>query len=179
MSKDFEVANRYAVALFEVAKDEQLIDQFDTELAIVKEAIEQNNDFRTLVENPTITVEAKKNMIATVFTGLTPVLQDFIFLLIDRGREDYLAVIIDRYLNKVKEARGIADADVYSVIPLSEAEQAELSKAFAAKMSKNELTIHNHIDPSLLGGVRVVIGNRIYDGSLKSKLRDLERQIKL
>lgn len=179
MSKDFEVANRYAVALFEVAKDEQLIDQFDAELAVVKESIEQNSDFATLIENPTLTDDAKKNMIATVFSGLTPVLQDFIFLLIDRGREDYLVTIIDRYLQKVKDARGIADADVYSVIPLSEAEEAELSKAFAAKMAKNELNIHNHIDPSLLGGVRVVIGNRIYDGSLKSKLRDLERQIKL
>ncbi|EUJ45867.1 F0F1 ATP synthase subunit delta [Listeria riparia FSL S10-1204] len=101
------------------------------------------------------------------------------FLLVDRGREDYLVTIINQYLKKVKDARGIADAEVYSVVPLSEAEEAELSKAFAAKMSKNELNIHNHIDPSLLGGVRVVIGNRIYDGSLKSKLRDLERQIKL
>ncbi|MBC2327010.1 F0F1 ATP synthase subunit delta [Listeria booriae] len=179
MSKDLEVANRYAVALFEVAKDKQMTDQFDAELAIVKESLDQSDDFRSLIENPTITIEAKKQMLATVFGGITPVLQDFMSLLVDRGREDYLVTIIDQYLKKVKDARGIADAEVYSVVPLSEAEEADLSKAFAAKMSKNELNIHNHIDPSLLGGVRVVIGNRIYDGSLKSKLRDLERQIKL
>ncbi|MBC2023809.1 F0F1 ATP synthase subunit delta [Listeria booriae] len=179
MSKDLEVANRYAVALFEVAKDKQMTDQFDAELAIVKESLDQSDDFRSLIENPTITIEAKKQMLATVFGGITPVLQDFMSLLVDRGREDYLVTIIDQYLKKVKDAHGIADAEVYSVVPLSEAEEAELSKAFAVKMSKNELNIHNHIDPSLLGGVRVVIGNRIYDGSLKSKLRDLERQIKL
>ncbi|MBC2285423.1 F0F1 ATP synthase subunit delta [Listeria booriae] len=179
MSKDLEVANRYAVALFEVAKDKQMTDQFDAELAIVKESLDQSDDFRSLIENPTITIEAKKQMLATVFGGITPVLQDFMSLLVDRGREDYLVTIIDQYLKKVKDVRGIADAEVYSVVPLSEAEEAELSKAFATKMSKNELNIHNHIDPSLLGGVRVVIGNRIYDGSLKSKLRDLERQIKL
>ncbi|EUJ45868.1 F0F1 ATP synthase subunit delta [Listeria riparia FSL S10-1204] len=60
MSKDLEVANRYALALFEVAKDKQMINQFDAELAIVKESLDQSDDFRSLIENPTITIEAKK-----------------------------------------------------------------------------------------------------------------------
>ncbi|MIV05267.1 F0F1 ATP synthase subunit delta, partial [Salmonella enterica] len=49
---------------------------------------------------------------------------------------------------------------------------------FATKMNKTKLNIQNHIDKSLLGGVKVVIGTRIYDDSLKTKLKDMERQIK-
>lgn len=52
------------------------------------------------------------------------------------------------------------------------------SRVFAAKMNKTKLNIQNHIDKSLLGGVKVVIGTRIYDDSLKTKLKDMERQIK-
>ncbi|STY44449.1 F-type ATPase subunit delta [Listeria grayi] len=98
--------------------------------------------------------------------------------MIDRAREDYLLAIIDVYQQYVNDIHGVADAEVYSVIPLSEKEQETLSNAFAKKMNKNKLNIHNHIDPSLLGGVKVVIGNRIYDDTIKTKLKDMERQIK-
>ncbi|CCQ22076.1 ATP synthase subunit delta [Listeria monocytogenes] len=130
-----------------------------------------------LLENPTFTTEQKKNLASAVFEKINPTLRDFIYLLIDRSREDYLSVIADVYQKRVNDL-GVADADVYSVVPLSEQDLTALSRVFAAKMNKTKLNIQNHIDKSLLGGVKVVIGTRIYDDSLKTKLKDMERQIK-
>lgn len=178
MSKDLEVAGCYANALFQVAQDKDLVDVFSEELKELKLALNENKDFVKLLENPTFTTEQKKNLASAVFETVSPLLKDFIFLLIDRSREDYLTAIADVYQKRVNDLRGIADADVYSVVPLSEQELTALSRVFATKMNKTKLNIQNHIDKSLLGGVKVVIGTRIYDDSLKTKLKDMERQIK-
>ncbi|WP_088809713.1 MULTISPECIES: F0F1 ATP synthase subunit delta [Listeria] len=178
MSKDLEVASRYATAIFQVAEEKNLVAQFKEELSTVKEALTTNPDFVKLLENPTLTTEQKKSLASAVFKDVNETLRDFIFLLIDRGREDYLMVIADVYAARVNDLEGIAEADVYSVVPLSDAEQAAISAAFAKKLNKNKLHIRNHVDKSLLGGIRVVIGTRIYDDSLKTKLKDMERQIK-
>ncbi|EMG28294.1 F0F1 ATP synthase subunit delta [Listeria fleischmannii 1991] len=178
MSKDLEVASRYATAIFQVAEEKNLVSEFKDELSSVKTALTENPEFVKLLENPTLTTEQKKSLASAVFKDLNETLRDFIFLLIDRGREDYLMVISDVYAARVNELEGIAEADVYSVIPLSTEEKASLSEAFAKKLNKKKLHIRNHVDKSLLGGIRVVIGTRIYDDSLKMKLKDMERQIK-
>lgn len=160
MSKDLEVAGRYANALFQVAQDKDLVDVFSEELTELKAALKANEDFVKLLENPTFTTEQKKNLASAVFEKINPTLRDFIYLLIDRSREDYLSVIADVYQKRVNDLNGVADADVYSVVPLSEQELTALSRVFATKMNKTKLNIQNHIDKSLLGGVKVVIGTR-------------------
>ncbi|EUJ18172.1 F0F1 ATP synthase subunit delta [Listeria aquatica] len=178
MSKDLEVASRYATAIFQVAEEKNQIHEFGEELSAIKQALIENENFVKLLENPTLTTEQKKNLAGSVFKDVNETLRDFIFLLIDRGREDYLIAIADLYKERVNDLEGIAEADVYSVIPLSDQEKESLSAVFAKKLDKKKLHIHNHIDKSLIGGVRVVIGTRIYDDSLKTKLKNMERQIK-
>ncbi|MBC1521861.1 F0F1 ATP synthase subunit delta [Listeria aquatica] len=178
MSKDLEVASRYATAIFQVAEEKNQIHEFGEELSAIKQALIENEDFVKLLENPTLTTEQKKNLAGSVFKDVNETLRDFIFLLIDRGREDYLIAIADLYKERVNDLEGIAEADVYSVIPLSDQEKESLSAVFAKKLDKKKLHIHNHVDKSLIGGVRVVIGTRIYDDSLKTKLKNMERQIK-
>lgn len=177
MSKDLEVAGRYANALFQVAQDKDLVDVFSEELTELKAALKANKDFVKLLENPTFTTEQRK-ILPALFLKNQSDIKRFYLSLIDRSREDYLSVIADVYQKRVNDLRGVADADVYSVVPLSEQELTALSRVFAAKMNKTKLNIQNHIDKSLLGGVKVVIGTRIYDDSLKTKLKDMERQIK-
>ncbi|MHC5252235.1 F0F1 ATP synthase subunit delta [Listeria kieliensis] len=178
MSKDLEVASRYATAIFQVAEEKKQIREFGEELSVIKQVLTENENFVKLLENPTLTTEQKKELAGSVFKDVNETLRDFIFLLIDRGREDYLMVIADLYKERVNNLEGIAEADVYSVIPLSDQEKESLSAVFAKKLDKKKLHIHNHVDKSLIGGVRVVIGTRIYDDSLKTKLKNMERQIK-
>lgn len=162
---------------FQVAQDKDLVDVFSEELTELKAALKANEDFVKLLENPTFTTEQKKNLASAVFEKINPTLRDFIYLLIDRSRRLSFCYC-GRLPKRVNDLNGVADADVYSVVPLSEQELTALSRVFATKMNKTKLNIQNHIDKSLLGGVKVVIGTRIYDDSLKTKLKDMERQIK-
>ena len=75
------------------------------------------------------------------------------------------------------EAQGVAEAKVYSTRALTEEERANISTAFAKNVGKQSLRIENIVDPSIIGGMRVQIGNRIYDSSLSTKLDRLKRNL--
>jgi F-type H+-transporting ATPase subunit delta len=98
-------------------------------------------------------------------------------ILIDRHREDQISEVVDGFIELANDARGIAEAKVYSVRPLTDEERAAISQTFAEKIGKQWLRIENIVDTNLLGGIKLRIGNRIYDGSLRGKLDRLERKL--
>ena len=99
-----------------------------------------------------------------------------IFLLIDRRRSSIVPDLTDEFIKLANQARQTEDAVVYSVKPLSEAEMLSLSQVFA-KAGIASLRIRNEVQTDLIGGIKVRIGNRIYDGSVSGKLERMERQL--
>jgi len=98
-------------------------------------------------------------------------------LLCDAHREEEMEAVAASFIELVNEERGIAEATVYSIRPLTASESEAISSAFAKKVGKTSLNIENVIDSNILGGVRVRIGNRIFDGSLQGKLNRLKREL--
>lgn len=176
MSKEI-VAKRYALALFEIAKEQQLINDFEEQLRVVKEVFEKDENLGAVLNHPKLSAAKKKAIVTEAFSTLAPVLSNTLHLLIDRHRINIVAQLVEEYIELANEYRNTADATVYSVRPLTEDEQARLSAAFAAKVGKASLNITNVIQPSLIGGVKVRIGNRIFDGSISKKLETLQRQL--
>jgi F-type H+-transporting ATPase subunit delta len=171
------IANRYAVALFRLAKEKNLLDQVESELRVVKEVYSQNTGLSVVFKSPKLTNEKKKEIIKQAFSGASMYVLNTLMILIDRHREDYIEAVADYFIEFANDERGIAEAKVYSTRPLTEAEQQALSATFAAKVGKRSLRIENIVDTNLLGGIKLRIGNRIFDGSLRGKLERLERQL--
>ena len=171
------VANRYASALFQVAKEQKLLDTLESELRVVREVVQKHTDFNTIIASPKLSKENKKKVLEKIFSGANPLLLNTLKLLVDRQREGFIAPVADHFIALADNEKGIAEGVVTSVRPLTEEETKALSKAFAAKVGKKSLRLENIVDSNLLGGVKLQIGNRIYDGSLKGKLERLERQI--
>lgn len=171
------VAGRYAVALYNLAKEQNQLDQLEQELKVVEKVVAENPQFLTILKHPKIAKDTKKALVKEVFKDASQTVINTILLLIDRKREDLLLEIAEQYFLLANDARGIADAKVFSVRPLTADEEQALSEVFAKKIGKSELRINNIIDDSLIGGVKLRIGNTIYDGSVKGKLERIERQL--
>lgn len=171
------IANRYAFALFQVAKEHQLLDQLETELRVVREVFNQNRDFNTVLVSPKLSKDKKKQLLSVVFSSVNSFLQNTLKLLVDRGREGLIVQLADSFIELANTEKGVAEATVTSVRPLTEEEVKALSQAFAKKLGKKDLHIENKVDSNLLGGIKLRVGNRIYDGSLQGKLERLERQL--
>ena len=176
MSKDI-VAKRYAVALFKLAKEKHMLETFEEELRTVKEVFLTSKELSMFLTQPNISTEKKKEVIRQAFSSLSSYVLNTLFLLIDKHREDIIANIADVYFTLANEERNVADAIVYSVRPLTEDEQVGIAEVFAKKIEKDAVRIKNIVDTDLLGGIKVRIGNRIYDGSLQGKLARIQREL--
>lgn len=171
------VAKRYALALFQLSKENNLLDQMEEELRVVKQVINNSSDLTSVLKSPKVSIEKKKEIIKDSFSKVNPFVLNTLMILIDRHREDQIAEVSDRFVELANEERGIADAKVYTIRPLTNEERDALSVSFAAKVGKKSLRIENIIDSELLGGIKLRIGNRIFDGSLRGKLDRLERKL--
>ncbi|MCQ6274617.1 F0F1 ATP synthase subunit delta [Bacillus sp. V3B] len=171
------VANRYAFALFQLAKEQKLLNQLEDEIRVVREVVSENKELDAVLKSQKIIMGEKKKLIKQAFSTVNPYLQNTLILLVERHREDQIVHVADQFIELANIERGIADAKVTSVRPLTDEESQAISSVFAAKTGKKSLRIENIVDSNLLGGIKLRIGNRIYDGSLQGKLERMERQL--
>lgn len=171
------VAKRYASALFQISKEQQILSNVEEELRVVREVLEYNTDLKAVLKSSKLTNEKKKEIIRNAFSTVSVYVVNTLMILIDRHREDEIVEVVNQFIELANDENGIAEAKVYSIRPLTDAEREAVSTTFAAKVGKKSLRIENIVDSDLLGGIKLRIGNRIYDGSLRGKLNRLERKL--
>ncbi|MCZ8523360.1 MULTISPECIES: F0F1 ATP synthase subunit delta [Paenibacillus] len=177
MSQDTIVAKRYAKALFEIANEQGRIAQVEEELKAVVSTLKQNADFYKLIKHPAIGAAAKADMLKQVFTtSLSETTFNTLSLLIEKGREELLEAMVGYYVRIASEALNQANATVYTPVELNAEEQSHIASSFG-KITGKQIRVTTVLDKSLLGGIRVRIGDRLYDGSLSGKLQRLERAL--
>ncbi|MDV6378265.1 F0F1 ATP synthase subunit delta [Sporosarcina sp. GW1-11] len=171
------IAKRYAVALFEAAQEKQQTPAVQADLKELKKVFAGEKEFGEMLISPKFSPQQKKEFIGQFFSEANQLVLNTLYVLIDAGRIGETVNLINDFQELANEASGIAEAKVYSTRPLSEDEINAISTAFAHKVGKQSLNIENIIDPSLLGGIRLQIGNQIIDSSISAKLARLERQL--
>lgn len=174
---DITVAKRYAVALFQIAKEQNLINQLEEELRIVNEVFTNDNELLSFLAHPKMTKDAKSALIANAFVSLSSSVQNTVMLMVERHRTDEVTAMAQEFIELANEENSVADATVYTVRPLTESEMEAVSSSFAAKIGKRNLRITNITDTNILGGIKLQIGNRIYDGTISGKLGRLSKQL--
>lgn len=174
---DITVAKRYAVALFQIAKEQNLINQLEEELRIVNEVFTNDNELLSFLAHPKMTKDAKSALIANAFASLSSSVQNTVMLMVERHRTDEVTAMAQEFIELANEENSVADATVYTVRPLTESEMEAVSSSFFAKIGKRNLRITNITDTNILGGIKLQIGNRIYDGTISGKLGRLSKQL--
>ncbi len=114
------IARRYAIALFELAREKGELDRVEQELDQVVETLQRVPELKEWLTAPAVDVERKKALIAERFQGLSAWTKNLLFLLLDRGRQGLISRIAEEYKHLADEARGVAEAVVTSALPLTE-----------------------------------------------------------
>ena len=172
-----QVAKRYAEALFQLAQQKQVIDEVSNDFDELIKVIETTPELLSLLSSPKFSIERKKQIVAEIFASASPIVVNTLQLLIDKKRVDEVKSLANEYKLLASGALGSAEATVYSTRELTDSEKNEISTAFAKLVGKEKLIIKNVIEPSLLGGVRVQIGNYIFDNTVANKLEGLKRTL--
>jgi F-type H+-transporting ATPase subunit delta len=177
MSRETIVAKRYAKALFDVAQGNGQVALVEEELRSIVDVLNGNADFRKLLEHPNIDVSVKQNLLKTAFEGkVSGSVLNTLQLLVERRRETILPMLLASYASIANESLGQADAIVKTPLPLTEQEKQDVAE-HSGKLTGKKIRVENRIDSSLLGGMQVRIGDRLYDGSLSGKLARLQQSL--
>jgi F-type H+-transporting ATPase subunit delta len=177
MSRDTIVAKRYAKALFEVAAERNEVARVEEDLGLVLRVIRDYPEYGKLLEHPNIDAKTKVNMLKQAFHGkVTDAVFNTLQLLVERRRESVLTELVNAYVKIANDALGQAKATVYTPFPLTEQEERDIAETFGRMVGK-KIRVEPVIDRSLLGGLQVRIGDRLFDGSLSGKLERLQRAL--
>ncbi|PYF07542.1 F0F1 ATP synthase subunit delta [Ureibacillus chungkukjangi] len=171
------IANRYAQALFQLALEKQAVAEVNVDLEELVKVIETTPELVSLLATPKFSIERKKQIVSEVFATANPMVVNTLELLIDKKRVNEIGNLAKSFKTLAAEAQGSAEATVYSTRALTDSEKDEISSSFGKLVGKEKLTITNIIEPSILGGVRVQIGNYIFDNTVASKLDNLKRTL--
>lgn len=171
------VAKRYADALFQLAEEKNNSEKIQNELHTVQQVFQHNKKLIMILNHPRVNKDEKMNIIDDAFKGLNKEIVNVIKLLVERHRINSIVSVIKHYNHLYNEANGIALATVYSVRPLTEVETTELEASFKKQFDKSSITINNIVDPTVIGGMKIRIGNTIYDGSISGKLHRIKNNL--
>ncbi len=168
-------AKRYAKALFTVAKEKGALEETGKQLDAVAASIEGHADIRAFFGHPNIETDVKIRALENAVGGqLAEHVINTLKLLIVRGRGNTVPDVAAAFRSISDESLGRAHANVTSAFALTPEQQEEIARKFSALTGKT-VTVELAVDPSLLGGIRVRIGDTLYDSSLATKLAEIEK----
>ncbi|MEF2072093.1 F0F1 ATP synthase subunit delta [Consotaella aegiceratis] len=173
------VAERYAQSLFELANEQGSIDRVESELVGYQDLIDESADFRRLVESPAFTAEQQLRAISAVVdkSQASELTGNFLKVIASNRRLFVLPSMIRAFRRLAAEGRGEMEAEVVSAQPLTDEQRRELSEAVGAYANKT-ISLHEQVDPAVLGGLIVRIGSRQIDTSIRTKLNSLKLALK-
>ncbi len=168
----------YARALLEIAAEDNSAKMLNEELTALAEISGSNPELKAAMTAPTISDKEKLSILEAVFAGrISEISYNFLCLLAEKGRFGYLGAIADEFRRGYYEMCGIAEVTVTTVVPLK-AEARERLLAKLGKMYGKEIILREKTDPSIIGGMIVACGDSMLDGSVKTKLDNMHKQIK-
>jgi F-type H+-transporting ATPase subunit delta len=172
------VARRYAQALLELGVEQGELERIVDEITSFAQSWEASADLRNAIQNPLVAHAAKKAVIGELADrfGATPTVRDALMLLVDRRRTGALPYIAQTLRELADARKGVLRAEVTTAVPLGEAYYARL-EAQLQRMTGKRVVLDRRTDATLIAGVVTRIGDRIIDGSLRTRLHSLRDAI--
>ena len=171
------LASRYAIALLQIAKEKKCNYEYRQEIMSILSAFESCDDLLNLLDSPLISKKEKKEVIAKLLdTQQYDDIKNFILIIPDNSREKELLNILKEFISLSNQEDGIAEGIIYSVEKLSKNEIARIEEVISNKLNK-KIVLKNKLDSSLIGGIKVSIDGHVFDGTIKTKLKDLKKKL--
>ena len=169
------IARRYAKALVQLAAEEQRVEPIHEELNRLETLLAEHSDLKSVLINPAYGTDQKRAIMQDVMLKMeiSGTVANFLLLLLDRGRINFLSAIISSYGAYADEFSGVVRPTISTAIALEEDKIQGIKDALTTATGK-KVILTVAVDPSLIGGVVTKIGDMVYDGSIRTQLNRIE-----
>ncbi len=173
------IARRYAKALFGLAVEKDRVDPWSNSLQLLKAAVEGSPDLQDVLANPVYSREQRRAIVEKLAQALSLDAEpaSLLFLLGDRNRLAYLSAVVDTFRDHADQHLGRTRARVTSAVKLEDTAAQAIADELS-KQTKTKVLLDRVVEPEILGGVVAQVGSLVFDGSVRTQLEDLRKQLK-
>ncbi len=171
-----EIAQVWARALFEVALERELLDELRSQLREFAEALAQTRELAVFFFSPYFSTREKKDALHRTVEGADPAFMNFLEALLERHRMPAIFRIRDRYEELWDEEKRLLPVEVTSAVELDESTVRDIGDRVGEQTGR-EVELASHVDPEILGGIVLRVGNLILDASIRNRLEQLRKQV--
>lgn len=175
MARRDTAARRYAGAAFEIGRAEGTLDRWERDLERLS-ALLADDELRTLAEHPAVPYADKERVIRRVAGDVSPEALNLVLLMVRRGRPRAIPRMIEHFADLVRRERGVSLAEVRTALPLDDTQRGAVIDRLH-ELTGDDIEINEIVDESLIGGITVRIGDRLYDASVRSRLERLRARL--
>ena len=166
---------RYAQAIFELALEKKELERWQSDLQKISGVV-ADEEFLAALESPKISFKKKSELLSKRLTDLNPLAMNLVYLLVARSGIGMIGDIAAEYQRLLDSYRGVEQAEVITAVPLDENDMKKLTENLSAVVGK-EVVVKAEVDPEILGGIIARMGGKLLDGSTRSKLAALKREL--
>ncbi len=172
------IANTYGDALFELAVENDQVDELFKEVQQLQPLLRRDGDFAKMMTHPKIDKDEKLQIAETVFKGrISQEMMGFLTIVIGKDRYPEIDAMLEYFISRVKEYRGIGIATVTTAVPLTAVQGQRVQDKLLATTKYKTMEIHFEQNPDLIGGMVIRIGDRVVDSSIRTKLSELQKEL--
>ena len=174
-------SKRYAQAIYELATAqdpanvEDALDKWTEDLRLMSEAL-ASSEFSVFLKHAKVPLEKKVDAIAAVLKDVDPLAQNLLSIMVSRGLADMASEVEAGFRDLVDRRRGVERVSVLSAISLEEPERGQIVR-FVQDMTNSKVVLDAQVDPSIIGGLVIQIGDKLLDGSTRAKLESLREEL--
>lgn len=169
---------RYAKSAFALAEEKGMLEDVRSDMGLFHEVWEQNRDFQSLLDSPIVKSDKKQAIINAIFGRRfqSDLMKLMVEMVVRKGREMYLPQVAQSFLQLYDQAKGIGRGVITSAVPLNDQQVKDIQRNLEKSTGKTyELT--EEVDPELIGGFTLKVGDALFDGSVSSSLRRARKRL--
>jgi F-type H+-transporting ATPase subunit delta len=173
-----KISRRYSQALFQEATNTKALEQISEDRKLVLDTLKSSRELELFFKSPIIDKSKKKKVVEEVFSGkISPLMLNFIYLLIEKQRESHIVEVLDNFNYWKNEKEGIIEVEVTTAVALNDDERKKI-KATIDSYTHLKSEPHFTVDKSIIGGFVVKVKDTILDASIKRQLELLKKRFK-
>ncbi|MGV3508349.1 MAG: ATP synthase F1 subunit delta [Sphingobacteriaceae bacterium] len=173
---EIQVASRYAKSLIDLAEEQNSVEAVKADMESFVNVMRQNSELQAVLKNPIVGTDKKIAILDQLFgSNYNKVIMAFFKIVVTKGRAEVLYATAKEFINEYNRRKGIIHAVVTSAAPLTEAQKSKIAD-LVIEATKAQVVLETKVDPELIGGFVLKVGDRQVDASIASSLNKLKKE---
>jgi F-type H+-transporting ATPase subunit delta len=174
---EIKAAARYAKSIIDLSIELNALEEMKNDMVSIEQVIGQNSELEAILNNPIIPLNKKAGILEDVFgSQVHRATKTFLQLIVNKGRSSILFATSKQFIAQYNQIKGIVTAEITSAVELTEANRTEIVGIVKKAIGANQVILKEKVDPSLIGGFVLKVGDKQFDASISSSLNKLKKE---